>query len=214
MLALNTCNNRLRTTAVDAVIHAAVIAFGFVYVHPLEDGNGRLHRCLIHHVLAERGFAPPGLVFPVSSVMLDRIEDYRAMLQAHSGPLMPFIEWRPTPQRNVEVLNDTGDLYRYFDATSAAEFLYACVQRTIETDLPKEIAWLRAHDAAMRQIMDRVEMPDRLAQDFIMFVRQNGGQLSKAHRTGVFAELTDTEVASLEDAVRDAFEAYMAAGFK
>ena len=214
MLALNTCNNRLRTTAVDAVIHAAVIAFGFVYVNPLEDGNGRLHRCLIHHVLAERGFAPPGLVFPVSSVMLDRIEDYRAVLQAHSGPLMPFIEWRPTPQRNVEVLNDTGDLYRYFDATSAAEFLYACVQRTIETDLPKEIAWLRAHDAAMRQIMDRVEMPDRLAQDFIMFVRQNGGQLSKARRTGVFAELTDTEVASLEDAVRDAFEAYMAAGFK
>ena len=136
------------------------------------------------------------------------------MLQAHSGPLMPFIEWRPTPQRNVEVLNDTGDLYRYFDATSAAEFLYACVQRTIETDLPKEIAWLRAHDAAMRQIMDRVEMPDRLAQDFIMFVRQNGGQLSKARRTGVFAELTDTEVASLEDAVRDAFEAYLAAGFE
>jgi hypothetical protein len=30
----------------------------------------------------------------------------------------------------------------------------------------------------------------------------------------VFAELTDTEVASLEDAVRDAFEAYMAAGFE
>ena len=92
--------------------------------------------------------------------------------------------------------------------------LRSCRQRTIETDLPRQIAWLRAHDAAMRQIMDRVEIPDRLAQDFIMFVRQNDGQLPKARRTGVFAELTDTEVASLEDAVRDAFEAYMAAGFE
>lgn len=211
MLALNTCNTRLRATAVDAVIHAAAIAFGFVYVHPLEDGNGRLHRCLIHHVLSERGFAPPGMVFPVSSVMLDRIADYRAVLQAHSGPLMPFIDWRPTPQRNVEVLNDTGDLYSYFDATGAAEFLYACVQRTIDSDLPKEIAWLRAHDEAVRLIMNQVEMPDGLARDFIMFVRQNGGQLPKARRTGAFSELTDAEVATLEGVVRAAFEVYVAA---
>ena len=26
---------------------------------------------------------------------------------------MPFIEWRPTPDRNVEVMNDTADLYGY-----------------------------------------------------------------------------------------------------
>jgi hypothetical protein len=84
-----------------------------------------VHRCLIHHVLAERKYAPPGMVFPVSSVMLDRIDDYRTTLQAHSGPLMDFIEWRPTAERNVEVLNDTADLYRYFDCTEAAEFLYS-----------------------------------------------------------------------------------------
>ncbi|MFC0220163.1 Fic family protein [Pseudochelatococcus lubricantis] len=28
---------------------AAVLAFGFVYIHPFEDGNGRLHRYLIRH---------------------------------------------------------------------------------------------------------------------------------------------------------------------
>jgi hypothetical protein len=98
-------------------------AFGFVYVHPFEDGNGCLHRCLIHQVLAERKFTPPGMVFPVSSVMLDRIENYRDTLRAHSSPLMNFIDWRPTARRNVEVLNDTADLYRYFDCTDNAEFL-------------------------------------------------------------------------------------------
>jgi Fic family protein len=39
---------------------AAATAFGFVYVHPFQDGNGRIHRCLVHHVLAERKFTPPG----------------------------------------------------------------------------------------------------------------------------------------------------------
>ena len=66
-------------TASIAVLKAAASAFGFVYIHPFQDGNGRMHRCLIHHVLAERKFTPPGMVFPVSSVMLDRIDDYRAV---------------------------------------------------------------------------------------------------------------------------------------
>ena len=132
MDALIEANSRMRVDGVDAVLKAAATAFGFVYIHPFQDGNGRMHRCLIHHVLAERKFTPPGMVFPVSSVMLDRIDDYRDTLQAHSGPLMPFIAWRPTPERNVEVRNETADLYRYYDCTEEAEFLYACVRRTVE----------------------------------------------------------------------------------
>src|SRR5262249_3897779 len=160
-------------------LQAAATAFGFVYIHPFQDGNGRLHRCLIHHVLAQRKFTPPGMVFPVSSVMLDRIEDYRRTLQDHSGPLMPYIEWRPTADRNVEVLNDTADLYRYFDCTANAEFLYECVARAVEHDLPKEIDYLRRHDEARRRITEIVDMPDRIAHDLLMFIEQNGGTLSK-----------------------------------
>src|SRR5436309_3068528 len=132
MAGLLEANNRMRENELDPVLKAAATAFAFVYVHPFQDGNGRMHRCLIHHVLAERRFTPPGIVFPVSSVMLDRMDDYRSTLQSHSGPLMPFIEWRPTPERNVEVLNETADLYRYFDCTEEAEFLSACVNRTVQ----------------------------------------------------------------------------------
>jgi Fic family protein len=57
----------------DAGVAAASAAFGFVYFHPFEDGNGRIHRWLIHHMLAAAGFAAPGLVFPVSAVMLREI---------------------------------------------------------------------------------------------------------------------------------------------
>jgi hypothetical protein len=198
-------NDRMRDDGIDAVLKAAATAFGFVYVHPFQDGNGRMHRCLIHHVLAERKFTPPGMVFPVSSVMLDRIDDYRSTLQDHSGPLMPFIEWRPTLERNVEVLNETADLYRYFDCTNAAEFLFACVRRTVEQDLPREIEYLRSHDEAIRRIMDTVEMPDRVAENLVMFIRQNDGTLSKKRREGEFKKLRDDEVALIEGIVRDAF---------
>jgi hypothetical protein len=198
-------NDRMRGDGVDPVLKAAATAFGFVYIHPFQDGNGRMHRCLIHHVLAERKFTPPGMVFPVSSVMLDRIDAYRTTLQAHSGPLLPFIEWRPTPERNVEVLNQTADSYRYFDCTGAAEFLYACVRRTVEEDLPREIDYLRHHDDAIRRIMNVVEMPDRVAANLVMFIRQNNGTLPKKRREGEFKELRDEEVALIEGIVKDAF---------
>ena len=201
-------NDRMRDDGIDPVLKASATAFGFVYVHPFQDGNGRIHRCLIHHVLAERKFTPPGMVFPVSSAMLDRIDDYRATLQAHSGPLMPFVEWRPTPEGNVEVLNETVDLYRYFDCTGEAEFLYACVRRTVEQDLPREIDYLRRHDEAIRRIMDAVEMPDRVAENLVMFIRQNNGTLSKERREGEFRKLRDEEVSLIEGIVNDAFAGF------
>ncbi len=198
-------NDRMSASGIDPVLQATATAFGFVYVHPYQDGNGRLHRCLIHHVLAERDFTPQGMVFPVSSVMLDRIDDYRHTLQGHSGPLMPFIDWRPTADRNVEVLNETTDLYRYFDCTDEAEFLYSCVARTVEHDLPEEIDYLRRHDEAQRRIMEAVEMPDRLAQDLIMFIRQNNGKLPKRRREKEFAALTDEEAAHIEAICEEVF---------
>ena len=202
-------NDRMSADGIDAVLQATATAFGFVYIHPFQDGNGRLHRCLIHHVLAERKYTPPGVVFPVSLVMYERIVEYRKTLQRHSGPLMDFIEWRPTPEHNVDVLNDTADLYRYFDTTDAAEFLYSCVERTVEYDLPREIEYLKRHDQAVRRIMNIVEMPDRVAEDLLMFIRQNRGTLPKRRRTGEFKQLTDDEVRKLEAVVNDAFEGFV-----
>lgn len=201
-------DEEMRLGGLDPILQAAATAFGFVYIHPLEDGNGRLHRYLIHHVLAEREFTPPGLVFPVSSVLLERIKDYQQTLRNHSSPLMDFIDWRPTSDGNVEVTNDTADLYRYYDCTEAAEFLYSCVQRTVEQDLPNEIEYLKRHDEAMRRIMDTVDMPNRLAEDFIMFTRQNSWTLPKIRRKKEFKALTDKEVTNLETIVKEAFKGF------
>ena len=72
------------------VLAATLIAFGFVFIHPFEDGNGRLHRYLLHHVLIETGFTPKGLVFPVSAVILKHIPDYVTALEAYSKPRLSF----------------------------------------------------------------------------------------------------------------------------
>jgi hypothetical protein len=86
-----------------------------------------------------------------------------------------------------------------------AEFLYACVRRTVETDLPREIDYLARHDQAIRRIMDAVEMPDRIAENLVMFIRQNKGTLSKRRRESEFKQLRDDEVVLIESIVSDAF---------
>ena len=113
---------KLENSEFHPILTAAMIAFGFVFIHPFVDGNGRIHRYLIHHILAKMKFTPQGILFPVSAAILERISDYRKVLASHSHPLLDLIEWKTTKDHNVEVLNDTADYYIYFDATKQAEY--------------------------------------------------------------------------------------------
>ena len=187
----------------DPVIAAAILAFGFVYIHPFEEGNGRIHRYLIHHVLARRGFNPPGVVLPVSAAILDGVDQYKRVLESYSTRLLPVVRWQPTETGNVTVLDDTGDFYRFFDATPHAEFLYQCVLRTIAEDLPDEAAFLRRYDRFRARIEALVDMPANAVDLLFRILRQNGGQLSKRARQREFARLTQAEVREVEEAYAD-----------
>lgn len=189
----------------DAVIAAAVLAFGFVYIHPFEDGNGRIHRYLIHHVLAERGFNPPGVVFPISAAILERIDRYREVLESYSARLLPLIRWEATETFNVRVVNDTADYYRFFDATPHAQFLYECVQQTIEHDLPYETEFLRRYDEFRGRIEAMIDMPERTVDLLFRFLRQNGGQLSNRAREREFSALTGEEINHIETIFEETF---------
>jgi len=191
----------------DAVIVAAVLAFGFIYAHPFMDGNGRIHRYLIHHVLAQRGFNPAGIVFPVSAAILERIDEYRGTLEDYSQRLLPVIDWQPTEDGNVRVLNDTADFYRFFDATPHAEFLYGCVKRTIEVDLPRETEFLARYDQFRARIEAIVDMPARTIDLLFRFLHQNGGRLSTRARELEFGRMTKAEVSAAEAAYRESFHA-------
>lgn len=191
-------NKLLEGTDFNAVLTAAEIAFGFVFIHPFVDGNGRLHRYIIHQILAKMNFAQQGVIFPVSASILDHIDDYRKVLQSYSQPLLDFIDWQSTEDRNVAVLNDTIDYYRYFDATPQAEFLFDCVEDTIENIIPNEIEYLNRYDDFKRFLDNKYEMPDNMVALLVRFLEQNNGKLSKRARTKEFEALADGEVEEIE----------------
>ena len=125
------------------------------------------------------------------------------MLEGYSDRLLPVIAWEPTEKFNVRVLDDTGDFYRFFDATLHAEFLYACVQQTVEQDLPEETAFLRRYDRFREQVALIVDMPDQTVDLLFRSLQQNGGRLSKRMREREFSALTDTEVDRIEGMYQD-----------
>jgi hypothetical protein len=190
---------------IDPVVAAASIAFGFVYIHPFEDGNGRLHRWLIHHVLAAAGYNPPGIVFPVSAAILRNTDEYRTVLESYSRPLLEFIEWEATNTGNIRVKNDTADYYRYFEATPHAEFLYKCVEQTIEHDLPEEVAYLQGYDRFAKGVQEILDMPQRKIELLHKFLQQGEGHLSNRARGQEFSALSDAEIEQIEQLYAESF---------
>lgn len=199
-------DSKLKDSDYDAVLAATLIAFGFVFIHPFIDGNGRIHRYLIHHVLATKNFAPKGIIFPVSFAILDRIDEYREVLEAHALPRLDLIQWKKTPKNNVEILNDTIDLYRYFDATKQAEFIYSCVEETINKIIPEEISYLSNYDKMKAFLDDRFEIPDRSVALLIRFLQQGNGSLSKRARQKEFKNFNDREIKSIQSAYKNIFK--------
>ena len=185
---------------VDPVVAAAVSAFAFVFVHPFEDGNGRVHRWLLHHTLASRGYGPAGAIFPVSAAILRDRRGYDAVLEGFSRPRLALIPWDWTPDREIRLDSDTADLYRFFDATPFAEYLYDRVADTIRQDLRDELGFVAVFARATEAVREIVDMPDRRLSLFIRLVMQNQGRLSAAKRRR-FEELSDGEVTAMERAV-------------
>lgn len=189
------------------LVAAAVISFAFDFLHPFSDGNGRIHRFLLHHVLARRNFGPQGIILPVSAVILNRPREYDQALESFSKPLMERVEYTMDDRLRMTVTNDTVDFYRYIDCTELTRITIDFIRETIETELPSELRYLTMYDEIRRKMRDTVEMPDRHADLFIKLVRQNGGTLSKKKRSlPEFAPLTDEEIVSMERTIREGLE--------
>lgn len=188
---------------INAVIIAAFISFGFLFIHPFEDGNGRIHRVLIHYILSKKKFTPDGVIFPVSAVMLKKIHQYDAVLEFFSKPLMKLITDYTLSDDGVLVVNqETQSYYKYIDYTVYAEYLFDCIDDTLKEHFELEIEFLIKYDKAKSQIQSVVDMPDRLIDLFIKFVTQNHGKLGKQKRTSYFDKLSDDEVRVLQDIVK------------
>ncbi|MDY6794174.1 MAG: Fic family protein [Actinomycetota bacterium] len=196
---------RMDTGGVYAVVHAAAVSYGFVFLHPFEDGNGRIHRFLIHNILARKGFTPEDLMFPVSASMQKNAAEYNASLEAFSRHIRTLVEYSLDEDGLMTVYNDTAIWYRYIDMTIQTEALFRFIDQTIETELAGELAFLVNYDTAKKGIQEIVDMPDRRIDLFIRFCLQNNGRLSSRKRASYFAALSDEEITRMEEVIQSVY---------
>jgi hypothetical protein len=183
-----------RTHGQAAVMRSAVLAFGFVYIHPLADGNGRIHRFLVNDVLRRDGVVKEPMILPVSSLITRDSAERRAydrILDSISRPLMAVLagtcEFAPVQTvypdgiRSNFVFNGettARPVWRYLDLTRHVVYLANLLVRTIREDMREESRHMQRHAQARAAIKEIVEMPDMQIDRIIRSVEANQGKLS------------------------------------
>ncbi len=204
-----------RTQGQSPVMRSTVAAFGFVYIHPLADGNGRVHRFLINDILRRDGAVPEPVILPVSAVITDDAggrRSYDRVLDDVSKPLMQeareYITFASTqttyPDGVVSnfVFNGTEQVrpvWRYPNLGPHVVFLSNIVKRTLTEQMREQSRYLRNHGRARQALKEVVEMPDPQADRVLRSIEQNRGELSNAlanqmpvlREPGVWAEIIE-----------------------
>jgi hypothetical protein len=196
-----------KTIGIPPEIRAAILSFGFVFIHPFGDGNGRLHRFLIHDILVHDGIVPQGLIIPVSAHLLNNIRDYDATLERYSKPLMQLIKYDKNNDGGIEVTNpeEVEAYFRFPDLTEHSIYLSQTIHATLQEDMPEELLFIQRYDEVKHALQNIVDMPDRDINLMIMFLHQNKGIFPKRRREQ-FSKLTDQEIDSMQTAYRKIFE--------
>jgi hypothetical protein len=195
-----------KTKGMHPVVRAALVSFAFVYMHPFEDGNGRIHRFLIHDFLGRDGVVPAGMVLPVSAYMLHHEREYERILESFSKPLRTVVSISLDDDERLTINNpdQASGAYRYPDLTNHAHYLLHAVEQTINTELITEILFIRGYDRAKVSLREIVDMPNARLDLLIKLLYQNKGKLSKSKRS-TFREITDDELTRMEVAFQEAF---------
>lgn len=182
-----------RTAGLSPVARAALVSFGFVYLHPMIDGNGRISRFLINDVLRRDGALPAPYIVPISAVLQRpdlRPLSYDGVLELFSRPLMQQYlgHWSfGAEQRGEDGLTynlqfdryeDALHAWRYPDLTRHVAFLADVLDLTIEQEMRTEAQYLQRHGAARARLKNIIEGPDPALDRIIRSVRDSRGTVS------------------------------------
>jgi hypothetical protein len=187
---------------VSPVVRAAAISFPFIYIRPFEDGNGRLHRYLIHDILARAQIGGQGVIIPVS----EEIRINNLCLEQFSKPLLAAAEYSLNEAGLLTVQNpaDLEGFYRYPDLTLPCECLAQVLEQTIRKAVPQDIHLLEKWDRARAAITEIVDLPDRLREQILIRLLKFDGKLAPNRTKGEFPELTEQEISNIETAYHQA----------
>jgi len=196
----NSITTASRTGAIDPIAGAVVTSGLLAYIHPFDDGNGRVGRLLLQQPLTNTT-ENRRLYIPVSAAINRRREAYYDSLDAWSKPLLGRIKFDHV-QGGVAVTNDTTQLYRFPDVTRYAEFIAEACSEAVTKDLVEEQQTLAVYDLA-HQHLQRSGLGDRQAHLFFKLSLQNKWKISK-RKERFFPELTQQDFISLSEKLESA----------
>lgn len=182
-----------RTTGAAATLRAAIASFGFVYIHPMSDGNGRISRFLVNDVLRRDGAVPAPFILPISATITNKAKEragYDRALEVLSRPLMA--RYQSNYIFGAQYLCDDGvrsnfyfDSYedalpawRYPDLTQQSEYIGEVVRLTIEVEMSKEASLLRDMERAREAVKNHLEGPNADIDQIIRAVQESGWKVS------------------------------------
>ncbi|HEY7772506.1 MAG TPA: Fic family protein [Marinagarivorans sp.] len=189
---------------VDPLVLAAVISYGFVFVHPFMDGNGRLSRFLFHQVLCQSGTLKNGLLLPVSAVLKKHESEYKKTLEHWSAPTRQYWDVAYLDEQNFTFdFKGHPALYRYWDATECAEFMAFAAEQAIERHLKEETEYLNHFDAIYRRIDDVFDIANSDLTKLVIFCIEQKGRLSTKRRKQYQYAVPEEAFDALEHAYRE-----------
>ncbi len=181
-----------RTAGQNSILRAAAISFGFVYIHPMADGNGRISRFLINDVLRRDGVLPTPIILPVSAAISANLAArarYDEVLEKISVPLMA--RFAKSCSFNRERLQTYADgvnsnlafnewenaepTWRYLDLSDHALYMGGVIERSIHQGMRDEALFLRHFDAAKAALQNAIEGPSEDLDRIIRSIAEHQG---------------------------------------
>lgn len=205
----------------ESLARAAVLAFGFVYIHPMRDGNGRIHRFLINDTLVRDKVVPDGVILPVSATITSSTAfraGYDRTLELFSRPFMrhyaasyhfaALTDYADgTPSNFIfDDYEDARFAWRYPDLTGHVLYTAQVIAHTVQTEMAEEARVLVVFERAQERLKEVLEMPDQDATRIIRSVREQGGAISGKLRKQYPVLADDRMAARVLDAIQSAFD--------
>lgn len=197
------------------MMHAAIVSFGLVYIHPFSDGNGRTHRYLIHDILKARSENKDDLIIPVSAAILQNMKQYDNVLETISDPILDNCDFDLSLDGEIIIHNDIHYFYRFPDFTPHVDFLYQMMSAAITKDLLPEIIHIYIHDTVKSMINDAFDIPNQvlgiltnilMMNDGIIGKKKKKGNLFKDHLTADELDEIETEATKVISSMKEQFD--------
>lgn len=211
----------VKTQGASPVLRASIASFGFVYIHPMSDGNGRISRFLVNDVLRRDGAVPEPFILPISATITDKTQHragYDRALETLSRPLM--LKYQESYRFGTEYTCEDGvksnfyfeayedalPAWRYPDFTHQSEYIGNVIRLTIEVEMSNEASYLHDLERARDRVKDYLEGPNSDIDQIIRSVRTNEWKMSNK-LVKAFPPLANPALANaVVAAVRSVFE--------